>query len=637
MNSSQQSAQNKLFAILSKYRNQKAKESNLPAYCIFDNKSLGEMIEYLPATFDELVKIKGFGHKRAEKYGEDIINLVSDFIKNNNIEKQDIPKVPTEDDRKKLNEDIAPEVENTILRCVNMFSGEFGKSGIIKILKASDSIFKTENKEKYYARAIESEFFGCFKEFPTSVLENTIEKLVNENKLKIAGNFRPLLMVNNPSEIIKPEKIVLTKNLIKPKEDEKDFLRIVELIEQKRNIFVTGNAGTGKSYLLNKLKLKYKKRLELTSTTGLAAVNIKGVTIHSWAGVGICKKDISRCVSDILEKRSLTKKIKNCELLAIDEISMLKGQTFSYIDEVLRRVRENDEPFGGIQLLLFGDFFQLPPVEENYGEKDFCFDSQTWRDLNLEVVKLETIYRQTEKEFIKALNDIRMNRADNEDINLLKSRVVDYDTTDTSMLHLFSRNDEANNYNYRKFKTLDAKIYQYTATSGVYRGEKFVQKDLFSHEQMTLEIFKKNCRVAETLYFKKGCRVMLLINLDFDKGLINGSCGEITDIADNKITVKFDNGVETDIEQNKFEYYYNDKLSASMTQYPLQLAYAITIHKSQGMTLENVVVDCNSIFEEGQLYVALSRVKRLEGLYLKGFSANKIRVNQRVADFYERN
>lgn len=434
-----------------------------------------------------------------------------------------------------------------------------------------------------------------------------------------------------PDDIDKENEILENNN---PKEDLKDFNKIIKLINQGKNIFVTGNAGTGKSFLLNKLKEKFKKKLELTSTTGLAAVNIKGSTIHSWCGVGICKKPIQNCVDDILKRRTLVNKIRKCNLLAIDEISMLNGYSFNYIDQVLRMVRKENIPFGGIQVLLFGDFFQLPPVELNNNEKDFCFETQTWKDLNLKTVKLEKIYRQTDKSFIKVLNDIREGKISKKDIDLLKSREIDYDETDSSILHIFSRNDEANNYNMKKFNSINSEIHTFKATLGVYRGSDFITTNLTKQEEMSLNIFQKNCKVNDIVSFKQGCRVMLLINLDFEKGLMNGSCGEIMSFNENSISVKFDNGIEKNIEKYEFEYYYNDTKIASMTQFPLKLAYAITIHKSQGMTLENVAVDCNKIFEEGQTYVALSRVKSLNGLYLKGFSEDKIKVNKKVIEFY---
>lgn len=428
---------------------------------------------------------------------------------------------------------------------------------------------------------------------------------------------------------------ITEKSSDKSGEDLEDYNKIVKLINQGENIFVTGNAGTGKSFLLNKLKEKYKKKLELTSTTGLAAVNIKGTTIHSWTGVGICQKSLQKCVDDILDKKTLVKKIKNCKLLAIDEISMLKGDAFTYIDRVLRAVREDEKPFGGIQLLLFGDFYQLPPVEEGRIGKDFCFATETWQELNLQTVKLEKIYRQSEASFIKALNDIREGLVDEDDFKLLKSREIDYDLTASSMLHIFSRNDEADNYNKRKFDSLESKTYKYKAKTGVYRGKNLIEDNFTERESMIIDIFSKNCKASAELLLKKGCRVMLIINFDFERGLINGSCGEVTALDENSITVKFDNGITENIKVHKFEYYYKDVLTATIKQFPLKLAYAISIHKSQGMTLENVVVDCNRIFEQGQTYVALSRVKKLQGLYLKGFSLDKIKVNPEVVEFYK--
>lgn len=416
-------------------------------------------------------------------------------------------------------------------------------------------------------------------------------------------------------------------------ENNEDFNKIVKYIQDGQNVFITGNAGSGKSYLLNKLKRKYKK-LELTSTTGLAAINIKGVTIHSWAGVGICKKNIMWCYRDIMQKTNQVKRIKKCKLLAIDEISMLKGENFVYIDNILRLIKEVDKPFGGIQLLLFGDFFQLPPVEEEGSTKDFCFETKTWKELNLKVVQLKNIYRQNEPDFIRALNNIRVNRLRNEDIELLKTREVPFDDEDSQILHIFSKNSEADNYNRKKFSLLDAKTIQYKADFGVYRSESLIRANFTDRELMTLEIFKKNCRAVENLYLKDGCRVMLLVNLDFDRGLINGACGNVISQNSDSINVLFDNNHEASITPHRFEYYYKDKLAAIMLQYPLRLAYAITIHKSQGMTLDNVFVDCDKIFEQGQAYVALSRVRTLNGLHLKGFLPEKIKINPKVANFY---
>ena len=604
-------AQKDLMSELRKYRMEQANNINSPAYKVFSNKALESLIQVLPADEVQLKKVYGFGKRKIETYGEDIIEIIKNFLSEN-------PNL-------KPNEDFITETKE------DRYEASYKKyESQIDMIRTYVS---TQNK--WVSVSELEKFFNIRSHGRLDRSDNmsTVAHLINRF-LKKEGFVTKKLEYEEDYEIfVKYEK----STPVEAEESESDneyYEKIVNYIDEGKNVFVTGNAGTGKSYLLNKLKNKYGDKLELTSTTGLAAVNIKGVTIHSWAGVGICNKEISKCVKSILVKRPLSSKIRKCEMLAIDEISMMKGDAFTYIDCVLRQVRGNSEPFGGIQLLLFGDFFQLPPVEDNNEGKDFCFETETWKELNLQPVILDTIYRQTDKDFIKALNDIRVDKVDPDDIDLLKSREIDYDTSETPMLHIFSRNDEADNYNKRRFDSIDSKTYTYDAISGVYRGRRFVEVGLTDKEHLTMEIFKKNCRASETLKLKVGCRVMLLVNLDFERGLINGACGEVVSLSDDYIIVRFDNGVSEVIEQHKFESYYNDVLQASITQYPLKLAYAITIHKSQGMTLDNVVVDCNRIFEEGQTYVALSRVRSLDGLYLKGFTPDKIKVNEKVVGFY---
>lgn len=426
-----------------------------------------------------------------------------------------------------------------------------------------------------------------------------------------------------------------------PKEDEDEtYTKILNLLKRGDNVFLTGFAGTGKSYILNKLKEKFKKKLTITSTTGIAAVNVKGQTLHSWAGVGLCRNPISKTVEKIRSRVSTLRQILKCKILAIDEISMLNIETFEYVNEVLKEVRENSEPFGGIQVLFIGDFFQLPPVEGvNEGVDSFvrryCFDSPLWADLNLKNVVLKKNYRQSEEDFINVLAHMRTNCLETEDINLLNTRSTDLDTSETDILHIFSTNNEANQYNLAKFNRIEEPVRILEAQDAVLRGNKPVYDDFTESEKYILEIFSKNCRAEKEIALKLGAKVMLLVNMDFNKGLINGACGTIMAFNESSITIKFDNGVEANIPKNKFEYYYNDRVVAERTQYPLKLAYGITIHKSQGMTLDKLVVDCSRIFERGQAYVAMSRVKTLDGLYLKNFEPQKVLVDSHVAEFYE--
>ena len=417
--------------------------------------------------------------------------------------------------------------------------------------------------------------------------------------------------------------------------ENEEYQKVLTLLLNGENVFLTGYAGTGKSYILNKLKEKFKKKLTITSTTGIAAVNVKGQTIHSWAGVGLCKNPVNKTIDKIKTRPSVLKQILNCKILAVDEISMLNTETFEYIDQVLKTIRDSFKPFGGIQVIFIGDFYQLPPVEtENAIERSFCFESPLWKDFNLKNVVLKRNYRQSEEKFIKALNDMRINSLNNGDIELLKSRETNLDTFETDILHIFSTNEEANRYNEAKFNMINEPVRIFEAEDGIYRGSKPIYDGFTENENYVLEIFGKNCRAEKQIALKLGARVMLLVNMDFNKGLINGSCGKIIEFKENTITVKFDNGVTSSIPKHKFEYYYHDKIAAERTQYPLRLAYGITIHKSQGMTLDKLVVDCSRIFERGQVYVAMSRVRTIDGLYIKSFSKDKVMVDEKVAKFY---
>lgn len=455
--------------------------------------------------------------------------------------------------------------------------------------------------------------------------ETCLYKMINFDQI----DFSKELEFADEYEVVKKPK---RKKLEKSEEDE-TFLKVLTLLINGENVFLTGFAGTGKSYILNKLKEYFKKKLTITSTTGIAAVNVKGQTLHSWAGVGLCRNSIYNTVEKIKKRPTQYRQIMNCKILAVDEISMLNIEAFEYINEVLREVRECNDPFGGIQVIFIGDFFQLPPVEKEGEIRHYCFDSPVWDKLGLKNVVLKKNYRQNEANFITALAHMRENCLEIEDIELLKTRCTENE--DSDILHIFSTNEEANRYNLAKFNMIDEPIKLFAAEDGVYRGTKFVKDDFTESENYILEIFSKNCRAEREIALKLGARVMLLINMDFNKGLINGACGNIIGFNQETISIKFDNGVVAAIPKHTFEYYYNERVVAERLQYPLKLAYGITIHKSQGMTLDKLVVDCARIFERGQSYVAMSRVRTLEGLYLKNFEPEKVLVDNRVAEFYE--
>lgn len=537
------------------------------------------------------------------------------------------------------------EIKKAILACIREFSNKYGRNGIAKILKGH----KLKDIE-YNQSSINSKYYGIFEQLTFSCIVSEIDELIKTGLLetKKVSYGHPVLNVSknyNEDEILKVEELKkpIEENSNSIKEDsapveednyDQNFLRIMYLIKKHKNVFITGHAGTGKSYILNKIKEQIPK-LVITSTTGIAAVNVKGQTLHSWAGVGICNHPIQYTVEKILKKSSLKKQIQKCKILAIDEISMLDIHTFEYVDAVLKQVRSNDEPFGGIQVIFIGDFFQLPPVEKNEEvERKYCFESKLWEDLGLQTIILTKNYRQNEEKLITALANMRTNSLTKDDIDLFKTREC-ANNSEENILHIFATNYEADNYNNIKFKSIDSPERRLYAIDGVYKGGKLIENPTNAREEKLLKRIDVVCSAEKNISLKIGARVMLLINMDFDKGLINGSCGEVSEFGEGYIKVAFDNGEVAKITKHDFEFYNNEVLIALRRQYPLRLAYGITIHKSQGMSLDKLVVDCSRIFEKGQTYVALSRIKTLQGLYLRNFDPDKVMVDNKVVDFYK--
>ncbi len=435
------------------------------------------------------------------------------------------------------------------------------------------------------------------------------------------------------------------------------FQKICILLDEKRNIFITGGAGTGKSYTLQRLKERYGKQLSITSTTGISAININGQTIHAWSGIGIDNdvKDIWKTVNRIIANPILKQQILNCQMLAIDEISMLHSKTLTYLDVVLQTVRGIKKPMGGIQIIFIGDFFQLPPVVINREcrKEDFCFSSAVWNELKLEPVILKDVKRQSEINYINVLNHIREGQTVEEDWELIlyRYRNMPLDiANDKSKLHLYATNKEADSFNEICFELIKSPSITFTSVDQIeyYDDDKkliYTEKDNSKFDSFQ-KVFDDEFRVLRELKLKVGCRVMLLKNIAVTQGLANGSCGTITEIYKDVIKVKFDNSTTVPLSRTEFETYKYKNISLQREckqsykqrivrkQFPVRLAYGITIHKSQGMTFDNLVVHLDKIFAAGQCYVALSRTTSLSGLNPLGFDPSKIAVNKDVIDFY---
>ena len=414
----------------------------------------------------------------------------------------------------------------------------------------------------------------------------------------------------------------------------------ISLIAKGHNVFVTGNAGTGKSFVLSAIKQIFRmenSEFAITASTGIAAVNLSARTIHSWAAVGTGEHPAQYYVDYILTSKKLSevrKRIKKCKILAIDEVSMISADLMNKLDRIFKAVRRSTEPFGGIQMVLFGDFFQLPPISKPGSETYFAFESSAWQEANFKTIVLTKIFRQSDLRYIEVLNNIRYGRIKKEDIDILKSRVLK-PPSDLKVTNISTHNYMVEKSNTNCLNAIKDKAYSYNMS--------------FMGEQNHIDFLKRNCLSPETLTLKLGARVMMLKNTYNADGIVNGSVGDVTDfIYDEEMRldlpmVKFNNGKSKIIypEEWRLEEFNYEKMEpitlAGVVQVPLMLAWSITVHKSQGMTLDYINCEIDKAFEAGQVYVGLSRVKSLEGLFLERMPQKFFSANNKVLEFENNN
>lgn len=391
------------------------------------------------------------------------------------------------------------------------------------------------------------------------------------------------------------------------------------------SVFITGGGGVGKSALLNYyIKHHKKKSLGITSTTGTSAILINGSTLHSYLGIGTGKQSVDQITSNINNNYYLKKKWERLKILIIDEISMLSAEFFDKLERIARIIKNTDEPFGGIQLILSGDFCQLSPIES----KNFCYEANSWSSCVDKVIYLQDIIRQENKIFQNCLSNIRMGNINNEIKETINSRINQELTNEFGIkpTKLFSRNLSVDSTNQSELNILcqKNKKHQYPMYSDLKPG--------------AAEKYKKLVPAVENLELCLGCQVMLIFNLDIKQHLINGSRGVVTNFVyqgGNYLPqVKFLNGKEVVIDFNIWKIEENEEIIGSITQIPLKLGYAFSIHKAQGCSLDYAILDLSNLFDYGMAYVALSRVRNLEGLTITSINWNKVKANPKAIDFY---
>ena len=396
----------------------------------------------------------------------------------------------------------------------------------------------------------------------------------------------------------------------------------LEIIKTGQNVFLTGPAGCGKTFLLNKY-LEYLKREEIsvgiTASTGIAATHLDGRTIHSWCGIGIEERLDQKKLKKILYNKKTADRIKNAKVLIIDEISMLDAKRFDLADTVCRAVRGDLRPFGGLQIVLCGDFFQLPPVRRFEKKESAIFESKAWQDLDLRICYLEEQYRQDDSKFSKILDNIRTNQNLEESLAVLAERLETEPSFDIKPTKLFTHNEKVDAYNSYELGLLNSSSVFFEMKSN--GPDSLVKK------------VKDGCLAPEKLELKIGATVMFVRN-NFTRGFVNGTVGVVEDFNfDGFPLVRTLNGSLIVARPEIWGIGEDDTVLASITQLPLRLAWAITVHKSQGMSLDCAEIDLSQSFEFGMGYVALSRVRTLSGIKLLGINQLALQVDQKAIVF----
>jgi len=406
-------------------------------------------------------------------------------------------------------------------------------------------------------------------------------------------------------------------------------LTLFEKIESSnKHFFITGKAGTGKSLLLQYLRKNTKKAVVVVAPTGVAAINVNGQTIHS-----LFRMPPSFIAPDSLPfNQNVAEVLRHVDLILIDEVSMVRADLMDAIDFRLRQAREEIAPFGGVQVVMFGDLYQLPPIVsdselhkyfvDNHGGFHF-FNANVWKSQEFEKHELKEVFRQKDEEFKNLLNAIRVGENSSEIMSLINSRVNAQLPTE-GYIHLCSTNSKATQINNSKLNEIKEPEFTFLAS-------------------ISGELDEKSFPADEILKLKKGAQVMMLKN-DFDKRWVNGSLGTIASVSKDEIKVKIDGIIYTVAigVWQKIKYFYNKKTKkleekpiSSFTQYPIRLAWAVTIHKAQGKTFDKIIIDLDGgSFAAGQTYVALSRCTTLDGVFLTDkIYSQDIKVDPNVVNF----
>ena len=539
-----------------------------------------------------------------------------------------------------------------------------------------------QKRMKHFSPLREGSVLKMLKVGQGDVKQKGREIIVNNSKLNKQLELAGLLKISKgetvPDDAATYQKRVTKKNEASAPELSEQQARALQAALQGKNIFVTGGAGVGKSFVTNLIVKKLKesgRTVQITASTGIAAVNVNGQTIHSFSGIGLGVESKMVLGSKARKNKQTVNRWRATDVLVIDEISMIKADLFEKVehvgtlcrtgfgeDDTVRKVGKATGPFAGIQVIVVGDFLQLPPVADRSDTRTgvkFAFECKLWEECAFENILLTKVFRQSDAVFVNLLNDLRVGRVSktSSDLLLAAGRPLDKsDKVEPTQLYPFRK--DVLGENKRKFDKLPGDIVRYDAE------DKASSKQAVRH----LESLDKNLQAYKTLETKEGMQVVLLANLNTEVGLCNGSRGVIigyespnednmSDVlkdvqssaeerkcvrswmrAQHKLPVViFANKITKVIGPHKWDMKVNNgRDTIFRRQIPLAAAWALTIHKCQGMTLDRVIMNLKNVFDDGMAYVALSRARCLEGTQLLGFDSRLVKANPRVLDFYSR-
>lgn len=402
-------------------------------------------------------------------------------------------------------------------------------------------------------------------------------------------------------------------------------IEALKILNANDSVFLSGEAGTGKSFLIHQfLRDKKKPEYRILASTGTAAIKLGGCTFHSFFKLGILSGGHDKVVNDVRNDKKLIERLNNTKCIIIDEISMLTGETLFAAERLSRIVRNNNNPWGGIRVIAVGDFAQLPPVSRNKKEKDWAFLSSVWLRSNFKNVVLETVVRTKDPVYLKMLQAIRSGEMRTEVLQYFENKVIK-NTDEFIGTRLFARKNRVDEYNLLKLHQIDQQLH--------------VIPTLYEGNRGYIEILKRMAPIPEYLNVKVGALVMVrindAINLDSTMRYANGSLGYVHSISDTQLVVDLLSGKRVYFPKKQFSITdANGDVKAWAVNFPITLGWAMTIHKAQGATLDKVLVEADGLWESGQAYVALSRTRTGDNLFLTGWSTGSVIQDPSVTKFY---